>query len=83
MVACSQCGALKRDVNHWFIAWTDKSGQRFCFTSLDADPVMARESGVMILCGEWCLHQAIQKYTDSNQPFRRPSTDTPAYADRP
>ncbi len=65
MIVCSHCGALRNEVNHWFIAWIDKGGKRFCFMPMDADPIMAREDGVHAICGQWCLHQLIQKYTDS------------------
>lgn len=77
MISCSQCGALKRDVNHWFIAWTDKAGQRLCITPLEADPVMAEMDGVLILCGQWCLHQVVQRFTDSHPVARKPSASVP------
>ena len=65
MIICSHCGALRNEVNHWFIAWTDKNGQRFHVMPMDLDPAMAREEGVQAICGQWCLHQVIEKYTDS------------------
>jgi|KBSMisStandDraft_5_1062788.scaffolds.fasta_scaffold00073_23 hypothetical protein len=65
MIVCSQCGAIKKEVNHWFLAWTDKGGRRFCFMRMDDDPGMATEEGVRTLCGQWCLHQEVQKHTDS------------------
>src|SRR5215467_7047886 len=64
-VFCTQCGIQRLEVNHWFIAWTENSGHRFCFMLMDSDPAMANEDGVQTLCGQRCLHQAIQRYTDS------------------
>jgi hypothetical protein len=81
MTTCSQCGSLKREVNHWFIAWIDKGGQRFCITPLEADPVMAGVDGVLTLCGQWCLHQAIQKYTDSFPVSRKPILSVGVYSE--
>jgi hypothetical protein len=46
---------------------------------MDDDPEMANEEGVQTLCGQWCLHQAVQKYTDSAEKsrddLRRPSPE--------
>lgn len=64
-VFCSQCGMQRLEFNHWFIAWTERSGRRFCFMLMDAEPALAKQNGVQTLCGQRCLHQAIQKYTDS------------------
>jgi hypothetical protein len=72
MLVCSQCGALKREVNHWFVAWTDRDGQRFCFAPFDVDPSMAREERVQTLCGDRCLHKAVQRFTDSIAVFCAP-----------
>lgn len=65
IIVCSQCGIPRLEANHWFIAWTEQSGQRFCFMSMDSDPMMARRDGVQTLCGQRCLHRAIQRYSDS------------------
>jgi hypothetical protein len=65
MISCSQCGTLKREVNHWFVAWTERDGERFCFAPLDSDPSMASEGHVQTLCGDRCLHKAVQRFSDS------------------
>jgi hypothetical protein len=70
-VICSQCGAIKGEANHWYIAWTDNRGQRFCFIPLDANPAMAKEDGRKPLCGQRCLHKAIQKHNESISFLRR------------
>jgi len=79
MIVCSECGAIRKDVNHWFLVWTDQRGRRFCFMHTDGYPERANQVGVLTLCGEWCLHQAIQKCTDvadvPGTPVRQPSTD--------
>lgn len=64
MIVCTQCGAIKREVNHWFIAWTEREGRKFCFISMDTDPAMANRNYTHNLCGQSCLHRAIQKHID-------------------
>jgi hypothetical protein len=39
------------------------------FIGLDADLMMAEEGHIQILCGERCLHQAIQNYADLLRSF--------------
>jgi hypothetical protein len=34
-VTCSQCGAVKGSVNHWFLFWSERHGERVCFTPYD------------------------------------------------
>jgi hypothetical protein len=65
MITCSQCGAPKREVNHWFVAWTERHGERFSFAPFDADASMATEEGVQTLCGDRCLLKAVQRFSDS------------------
>src|SRR5215467_7997047 len=68
---CSQCGIVRREVNHWFMAWTERSGRSFCFMPLDANPAMINDKHIHALCGQRCLHNAIQKYTDSIPDLRK------------
>lgn len=63
-IFCSQCGIEKRQVNHWFIAWHERLGDRFCFTLYEMDMSLAREETVQKICGESCLHLAIQKHIE-------------------
>jgi len=71
IVICSQCGTIKGEANHWYIAWTDNHGQRFCFIPLDSDPTMVKEDGTKTLCGQGCLYNAIQRHLDSIEFLRR------------
>ena len=68
-IYCTQCGIPRLEVNHWFIAWTEKSGQQFCFTPMDSYPAMLTTDGVQTLCGQRCLHRAIQRFSDSIPKF--------------
>jgi len=72
MITCSQCGMVKREANHWFLAWTERGGERFCFAPLESDLSIASEEGVQTLCGERCLHKAVQRFLDSIALFCRP-----------
>jgi len=63
-INCSQCGVEKRDVNHWFLFWSERYGERVCFTPFDFDPAMQREESVQKICGTQCLHKAVQKAAD-------------------
>jgi hypothetical protein len=72
MITCSQCGVLKREVNHWFLTWTERAGERFCFAPLGADPSMVSEERVETLCGDLCLHKAVQQFSDSIDMFCAP-----------
>ena len=65
MVVCSQCGSLKAKGNHWFLAWSENAGQRFCFISFDSDPAIADEDGVQKLCGRRCLQRTVQAHAES------------------
>ena len=64
MVTCSQCGRQKRDVNHWFLFWTERQGERGCFTLFDLDPAMQREPTVQKICGLDCLVKAVYRATE-------------------
>ena len=72
MITCSQCGIIKREVDHWFLAWTERGGERFCFALLESDLSIASEESVQTLCGERCLHKAVQRFSDSIALFCRP-----------
>lgn len=65
VIHCSQCGVEKRDVNHWYLVWLEWGRQRFCWIPWELDPAMAREETVQKLCGDQCLHKAVQKHADS------------------
>ena len=65
MITCSQCGAPKHEANHWFVAWVERHGERFCLAPFDSDTSMAREERVQTLCGVRCLHKAVQLFSDS------------------
>ena len=80
MIVCAQCGAIKREVNHWFIAWTEKQGRKFCFISMDTDPSMANRSATQSLCGQSCLHRAIQKHIDLAERSRARSLEPANYS---
>jgi hypothetical protein len=60
-VTCSQCGVVKGSVNHWFLFWSERQGERVCFTPYDLDHAMQREESVKKICGTECLHKAVQK----------------------
>lgn len=66
MISCSECGARKGGGDHWFLLWTERDGVRCCFIPLDADPAMVREYGVQKVCGERCLHKAVQRHVESS-----------------
>src|SRR5438046_2670056 len=72
MITCSQCRIIKREVNHWFLAWTERGRERFCFAPLDSDLSIAREESAQTLCGDRCPHRAVQQFTDSIAPYCRP-----------
>jgi hypothetical protein len=65
MITCSQCGALKREVNHWFVAWIERHGEQFSFAPFDADASIAMEERGQTLCGDHCLLKAVQRFSDS------------------
>jgi hypothetical protein len=66
-VTCSQCGVLKREVNHWFFAWTERAGQRLCIVPWEADSGLAHEPSVEKLCGQNCVQKFVQRYLDSGR----------------
>jgi hypothetical protein len=66
MISCSECGARESGGDHWFLLWTERDGVRCCFIPLDADPAMVREYGVQTVCGERCLHKAVQRHVESS-----------------
>lgn len=63
-IRCSQCGVEKQLVNHWFLFWTERQGERGCFTPFDLDPAMQREPSVQKICGTECLMKAVYKATE-------------------
>lgn len=64
-VSCSQCGIEKREVNHWWLAWSERRGTRFCFVPFELDPAMQRETTVQKICGEACLVKAVVKHAET------------------
>jgi hypothetical protein len=64
MTHCFMCYAEKKLVNHWYLAYVERTS-RFCIVPFDDDPAMQREEGVMPICGEFCLHRAIQRHLEN------------------
>lgn len=62
MITCSNCGAIKRDVNHWFLAWLEREDMRFCVVPWDTDPALQFEAGVFKLCGHNCVTKTLSEW---------------------
>jgi hypothetical protein len=67
MTVCSQCGALKRDVNHWWFGWTERLGQRICIVPWNFDSALVHEPHVEKLCGQSCVVKFVQQSMDQIQ----------------
>jgi hypothetical protein len=63
MTVCSQCGAVKGETNHWFIAYVMFRTQ-LRIDTFDSDPARAREETTQKLCGENCLIKAVVKHAE-------------------
>ena len=64
MITCSQCGAPKRDTNHWQFGWLERDGQKLCLVPWSYDEHLANEPTIQKLCGDQCAHLFLQKYLD-------------------
>lgn len=62
MIQCAECGAIKRDVNHWILLWLERDGRRFCAVPFEEDPAMQREAGVSAVCGHGCATKSLAKW---------------------
>lgn len=63
-ITCSQCGAVKGTVNHWWFGWTERAGQRLCIIPWQADEGLIHEPTVQRLCGQNCVQRFVQQYLD-------------------
>ena len=52
---CSQCGARKMETNHWWFAWRERAGTRYCAVEWEIDPNLVHEESVEKICGITCL----------------------------
>lgn len=64
MTTCSQCGTEKRETNHWFFGWLERSGERLCLVPWAFDPHLIHEPNVQKLCGDQCIHKFVQQFAD-------------------
>jgi hypothetical protein len=55
---CDECGAERKEANHWFVA-VPYSGGGF---SLSAWPVNCMVDGCSHLCGQACVHTFTDRY---------------------
>ena len=61
---CDECKVAKAASNHWWLTWMDSSG------SLHAsawDPNAALESDKRHLCGQECVHKAVDRWMVTGQ----------------
>ncbi len=63
MVKCSQCGAVKGQTNHWFIAYKVFTTQ-LRIDAFDVDPARQREDATQKLCGTQCLHKTVEQHAE-------------------
>jgi hypothetical protein len=66
-IVCSQCGVQKREINHWWFAWTERAGQRLCIIPWQSDEGLIHEPKVQKLCGQNCVLKFTQQYLDSER----------------
>lgn len=64
VIKCSHCQMIKREVNHWYFAWEERHGQRFCAVAWDSDPALVNEPEVLKLCGRNCAVQEFSAWMD-------------------
>src|SRR3974390_2496491 len=55
--ACSQCGTLKREVNHWYLVFRDSRG--FDITPWEEDWVRQADEH---LCGRTCATKSLERW---------------------
>lgn len=63
LYTCDQCGAEKRNTNHWFVVREIKSDNFSCLTVLQIHPF--EDGGLPIdqhICGQACLVQAVSEF---------------------
>jgi hypothetical protein len=61
---CDECKVTKGVSNHWWLAWIDSSG------GLHAsfwDQAIAAESDKRHLCGQECVHKAVDRWMATGQ----------------
>ena len=58
-VKCDQCGALKKDTNHWFTAFVDAPSKRFLIVVTDDNSESMRYTHKLDLCSESCAAKAM------------------------
>jgi hypothetical protein len=67
-VKCDECGAIKRDVNHWFVAFGD--ADRFVVTRAETSGYLQLGPGerALDLCSESCCSKAMSRAIGANTP---------------
>ena len=60
-IVCDECGAVKKDANHWWSVWLYASdSDTFC---LSVGPLIPSLSALgRDVCSEECLHRTVSKY---------------------
>jgi hypothetical protein len=67
-VKCDECGAIKKDVNHWFIAIG--TAERFTVTLPETSGYLQLGPGerALDLCSESCASKAMSRAIGANTP---------------
>lgn len=60
---CDVCGALKKENNHWWLAWREQSTNTFCVQPFES---VLRLNGVVEnefhLCGQSCVNSKLSEF---------------------
>jgi hypothetical protein len=65
---CDVCGAIRKDADHWFLAWSIANG-RMTLAPWDVpqSPGHRNQPHTKHLCGRECLHSIIGKWVEESK----------------
>lgn len=72
-ITCDECGETKKEVNHWFVAWTGNS--YVTIGPLSEYDMSGLRGDTRFYCGQRCCGKAHQRWMDTGSLERQDVSD--------